>query len=141
MKKPNFYAIAAGEFTSGDMDDSLHEYDGLKAAFDSGDLCAWSPFEHVEVSEIHEYICDLAARFEDIYYLGRRDATLEIDGEYVVDTEKELIEVGDIVWCDNDFNRDNSFYDEVMEIEAGLVRFEDGTVSRTSRLTLLKAKD
>ena len=141
MKKPNFYAMAAGEFTSGDMDDSLHEYDDLKAAFDNDDLCAWQPFENLEVLDIHEHICDLAARLEDIYYLGKRDMFLELDGEFVIEGEKEIIEVGDTVWYDNDFNRDLSFYDEVMEIEGNLARFEDGTVATISRLTLLKVKD
>lgn len=141
MKKPNFYELAAGEFTSGHTDKELHCLEDLMAAFDSGDLCAWQPFENEEVDDIHCYIIDLSARFEALYYLGKRDMFLELDAEYVVDTEKETIEVGDTVWCDNDFNRDKSFYDQVMEIEAGLVRFEDGTVSRTSRLTILKVKD
>lgn len=140
MKRPNFYAMAAGEFTSGDMNDNLKCLEDLMAEFDSGELCAWEPFENEEVDDIHCYITDLAARFEAIYYIGKRDMFLELDAEYIVDEDKETIEVGAIVWVANDFNMDNSFYDEVHSIEGEVVTFEDGTVADMRNLTLLKVK-
>jgi len=111
LAPPNFYGLAVGEFyATDDSDDAIVDEDDLTQALTEDGFCAWEPFEDYDFEWMSSHIDDLATRFEDTYYLGKRDAILEAHNNFKVDTSNEptYFKEGDYVWFENHNTRTNS---------------------------------